>query len=31
VKDSVDAKELEAVTVKGKERPVVMYNVLGMK
>jgi adenylate cyclase len=31
VKDSVEAKELEAVTVKGKERPVVMYNVVGMK
>ena len=31
VQDSVDAQELEAVTVKGKERPVVMYNVLGMK
>ena len=31
VKDSVEAKELEAVTVKGKERPVVMFNVLGVK
>jgi adenylate cyclase len=31
VKDGVDAKELEAVTVKGKERPVVMYTVLGMR
>ena len=31
VKDNVEAKELEAVTVKGKERPVVMFNVLGMK
>ena len=31
VKDRVEAKELEAVTVKGKERPVVMFNVLGMK
>lgn len=31
VKDSIEAKELEAVTVKGKERPVVMFNVLGVK
>ena len=31
VKDSVEAKELEAVTVKGKERPVTMFNVLGLK
>ncbi len=31
VKNTVEARELEAVTVKGKERPVVMFSVTGMR
>lgn len=31
VKDIVEAKELDSVTVKGKENPVVVYDLIGMK
>jgi len=31
VKDIVEAQELGSVTVKGKQRPVVIYNLLGLK
>jgi adenylate cyclase len=31
VKDVVEAAELGTVTVKGKQRPVMIYNLLGLK
>jgi adenylate cyclase len=31
VKDIVEAKELDSVTVKGKENPVVVYDLIGLK
>ncbi len=31
VKDIVEAKELDSVTVKGKENPVVVYDLIGVK
>ncbi|HTF99650.1 MAG TPA: adenylate/guanylate cyclase domain-containing protein [Nitrospirota bacterium] len=31
VKNIVDAKELDSVTVKGKEKPVVVYDLVGVK
>ncbi len=31
VKDIVEAKELDSVTVKGKEKPVVVYDLVGVK
>jgi adenylate cyclase len=31
VKDLVQAKELDSVTVKGKEKPVVVYDLVGLK